>query len=96
LALLAITRRTLYLYLLSKESQMNTKVLKRLLHSSDSYYRKGFGHEVEVTSLLEFEYQSRLIQQLRENNYHLQVGDVTILLSEAFGFCWGVERAISL
>jgi 4-hydroxy-3-methylbut-2-en-1-yl diphosphate reductase len=75
---------------------MNTKVLKRLLHSSDRYYRKGFGHEVEVTPLLEFEYQSRLIQQLRENNYQLQVGNVTILLSEAFGFCWGVERAIAL
>jgi 4-hydroxy-3-methylbut-2-en-1-yl diphosphate reductase len=46
--------------------------------------------------MLEFEYQSSLIQQLRANGYRLEHGEVTIRLAEAFGFCWGVERAIAL
>ncbi|AUB35395.1 ispH, 4-hydroxy-3-methylbut-2-en-1-yl diphosphate reductase [Nostoc flagelliforme CCNUN1] len=75
---------------------MDTKTFKRTLHSSDHYYRKGFGHEAEVTQMLYSEYQSSLIQQLRENGYKLQHGNVTISLAEAFGFCWGVERAIAL
>ena len=42
------------------------------------------------------EYQSHLIQEIRQNNYQLQRGNVTILLAEAFGFCWGVERAVAM
>jgi 4-hydroxy-3-methylbut-2-enyl diphosphate reductase len=42
------------------------------------------------------EYQSHLIQEIRQNNYRLERGDVTILLAEAFGFCWGVERAVAM
>ncbi|WYL96748.1 MAG: 4-hydroxy-3-methylbut-2-enyl diphosphate reductase [Gloeotrichia echinulata IR180] len=75
---------------------MNTKAFKRSLHSSERYYRKGFGHQTEVTKMLYSEYQSSLIRQIRDNNYTLQKGDVTIKLAEAFGFCWGVERAIAL
>ncbi|MEI2583937.1 4-hydroxy-3-methylbut-2-enyl diphosphate reductase [Scytonema sp. PRP1] len=75
---------------------MDTKAFKRSLHSSEHYYRKGFGHAKEVTGTLDFEYQSDLIQQIRNNGYTLQSGDVTIRLAEAFGFCWGVERAVAL
>lgn len=75
---------------------MDTKAFKRSLHNSEHYYRKGFGRATEVTEMLSFEYQSNLIQQIRENGYTLQHGDATIRLAEAFGFCWGVERAIAL
>lgn len=75
---------------------MDTKAFKRSLHSSDNYHRKGFGHEAEVATQLESEYQSDLIQEIRANNYRLQRGNVTILLAEAFGFCWGVERAVAM
>nr|AIH14787.1 4-hydroxy-3-methylbut-2-enyl diphosphate reductase [Westiella intricata UH HT-29-1] len=75
---------------------MDTKALKRSLHNSNRYYRNGFGHKVEATERLHFEYQSDLIQQIRDNGYKLQQGDVTIRLAEAFGFCWGVERVIAL
>ncbi|EGJ32142.1 MULTISPECIES: 4-hydroxy-3-methylbut-2-enyl diphosphate reductase [Moorena] len=75
---------------------MDTKAFKRSLQKSDNYHRKGFGHEAEVTSQLESEYQSSLIEQIRANNYRLQQGDVTIRLAEAFGFCWGVERAVAM
>ncbi|AKG24438.1 4-hydroxy-3-methylbut-2-enyl diphosphate reductase [Calothrix sp. 336/3] len=75
---------------------MDTKAFKRSLQHSDNYHRKGFGHQAEVASQLESEYQSKLIQQIRDNNYTLTRGDVTIRLAQAFGFCWGVERAVAM
>ena len=75
---------------------MDTKAFKRSLHKSDNYHRKGFGHEAEVMGVLNTEYQSNLIQEIRQNHYRLQRGDVTIRLAEAFGFCWGVERAVAM
>ncbi len=75
---------------------MDTKTFKRSLNQSDHYHRKGFGHEAVVSNLLDTEYKSSLIQQIRENGYTLTQGDVTIRLAESFGFCWGVERAIAL
>ncbi|MFZ1027254.1 MAG: 4-hydroxy-3-methylbut-2-enyl diphosphate reductase [Limnoraphis robusta] len=75
---------------------MDTKAFRRTLQQSESYHRKGFGHEEEVTEVMQSAYQSSLIQQIRQNNYTLQRGNVTIRLAEAFGFCWGVERAVAM
>ncbi|MBD2609942.1 MAG: 4-hydroxy-3-methylbut-2-enyl diphosphate reductase [Nostoc sp. ZfuVER08] len=75
---------------------MDTKAFKRTLQHSENYNRKGFGHQAEVTSQLQSEYQSNLIQEIRDRNYILQRGDVTIRLAQAFGFCWGVERAVAM
>jgi 4-hydroxy-3-methylbut-2-enyl diphosphate reductase len=75
---------------------MDTKAFKRSLQQSDRYHRRGFGREAEISGVMNSEYQSNLIQVIRNNNYRLQKGDVTILLAEAFGFCWGVERAVAM
>ncbi len=75
---------------------MDTKTFKRSLHQSEHYHRKGFGHEAAVSVLLDSEYKSNLIQEIRDNGYTLKQGNVTIRLAEEFGFCWGVERAIAL
>ncbi|MDJ0532552.1 MAG: 4-hydroxy-3-methylbut-2-enyl diphosphate reductase [Xenococcaceae cyanobacterium MO_207.B15] len=75
---------------------MDTKAFKRSLQKSENYHRKGFGHDAEVAGVLNNEYQSDLIQTIRNNNYILQKGEVTIRLAEAFGFCWGVERAVAM
>lgn len=75
---------------------MDTKAFKRSLNQSDNYHRKGFGHQAEVAVVLESEYQSNLIQEIRDRNYTLTRGDVTIRLAESFGFCWGVERAVAI
>jgi 4-hydroxy-3-methylbut-2-enyl diphosphate reductase len=75
---------------------MDTKAFKRSLQHSENYHRKGFGREAEVATLLQSEYQSNLVQQIRDNNYTLQLGDVTIRLAQSFGFCWGVERAVAM
>ncbi|MBF2078407.1 MAG: 4-hydroxy-3-methylbut-2-enyl diphosphate reductase [Synechococcales cyanobacterium T60_A2020_003] len=75
---------------------MDTKAFKRSLNQSEKYHRKGFGHDAEASGAMQSEYQSDLIQQIRENGYTLARGDVTIRLAEAFGFCWGVERAVAM
>ena len=75
---------------------MDTKAFKRSLQQSENYHRKGFGREAEVAGVMNTEYQSNLIQTIRDRNYRLQQGDVTIFLAEAFGFCWGVERAVAM
>ena len=75
---------------------MDTKAFKRSLQNSENYHRRGFGHQEEVATVLHSEYQSSLIQEIRDNNYTLTRGDVTIRLAEAFGFCWGVERAVAM
>ena len=75
---------------------MDTKAFRRSLHHSDRYNRKGFGHAAEVSGRMDTAYKSDLIQQIRDNNYTLRQGEVTIRLAEAFGFCWGVERAVAM
>ena len=75
---------------------MDTKAFKRSLHHSDKYFRKGFGHDADVAGQMQTEYNSGLIQEIRANNYTLTRGDVTIKLAQAFGFCWGVERAVAM
>ena len=75
---------------------MDTKAFKRSLQHSDNYHRKGFGHEAEVMGAMNAEYQSDLVQKIRKNHYRWQQGEVTIHLAEAFGFCWGVERAVAM
>lgn len=75
---------------------MDTKAFKRSLNNSENYHRKGFGHEEEVSGQMQSEYQSDLIQQIRDSGYTLRRGPVTIRLAQAFGFCWGVERAVAM
>ncbi|GAB4544150.1 MAG: 4-hydroxy-3-methylbut-2-enyl diphosphate reductase [Pleurocapsa sp.] len=75
---------------------MDTKAFKRSLQQSENYHRKGFGHDAEVAGTMNTEYQSNLIQTIRDRNYRLKRGEVTIRLAEAFGFCWGVERAVAM
>ena len=59
-----------------------------------TYVRKGFGLKAEVQDTLAADYNGRLVDLLRERDYHLEVGDTTIRLAREFGFCYGVERAV--
>ena len=75
---------------------MDTKAFKRSLNHSENYHRKGFGHQADVEVVLKSEYESDLIKEIRDRNYTLTRGDVTIRLAQSFGFCWGVERAVAI
>jgi len=75
---------------------MDTKAFRRSLQQSETYHRKGFGHEEEVANVMQSAYQSSLIQEIRDNNYIIKRGNVTIKMAQSFGFCWGVERAVAM
>ena len=59
-----------------------------------TYFRKGFGLQSEVRDDLAADYDGRVVDLLRSQDYRLTVGDVTIRLAREFGFCYGVERAV--
>ncbi|MEP6492540.1 MAG: 4-hydroxy-3-methylbut-2-enyl diphosphate reductase [bacterium] len=59
-----------------------------------TYFRKGFGLKSEVQGDLAADYDGRIVDFLRSNEYTLTVQDVTIRLAREFGFCYGVERAV--
>lgn len=39
---------------------------------------------------------SGLVAQMRESDYLWQQGEVTVKLAKAYGYCWGVERAVRM
>src|SRR5918992_4050861 len=62
--------------------------------TDSTYYRKGFGLKDEVQGTLDADYAGRLVDRLREQEYTLSAGGVTVRLAREFGFCYGVERAV--
>ena len=61
---------------------------------ASTYFRKGFGLKADVQDDLSSDYNGRLVDVLRDQDYTLVVDDVTIRLAREFGFCYGVERAV--
>jgi len=59
-----------------------------------TYFRRGFGLKPAIEGLLSADYHSQLIERLRERNYELAVGPLSIRLAREFGFCYGVDRAV--
>src|SRR5919206_1800327 len=62
--------------------------------NGSTYFRKGFGLKAEVQGVLSADYDGRLVDLLRERDYTLSAGGVTVRLAHEFGFCYGVERAV--
>ena len=60
------------------------------------YHRKGFGLKDEVEPELIRAYESDLITELKENGNCLERNGIFIKLADSFGFCWGVDRAVSM
>nr|WJV41847.1 4-hydroxy-3-methylbut-2-enyl diphosphate reductase [Phlomoides rotata] len=80
----------------SVESEFNAKAFRHNLTRSDNYNRKGFGHKEEILEQMSQEFTSDIIMKLKENGYEYTWGNVTVKLAEAYGFCWGVERAVQI
>lgn len=63
---------------------------------SSHYHRKGFGLKAEVEADLVSAYESDLITEIKQNGNTLVRNGIRIRLAESFGFCWGVDRAVSM
>jgi len=75
---------------------MDTQAFRRSLHHSDRYNRRGFDSPTKRAQALEEAYQSDLISSIRDNGFSYKKGRLNIKLAQAFGFCWGVERAVAM
>ncbi|XP_012436092.1 4-hydroxy-3-methylbut-2-enyl diphosphate reductase, chloroplastic [Gossypium raimondii] len=74
----------------------DAKTFRHDLTRSKNYNRKGFGHKEETLELMNQEYTSDIIKKLKENGNEYTWGNVRVKLAEAYGFCWGVERAVQI
>ena len=59
-----------------------------------TYFRRGFGLKGTVRPVIDAEYHSAVVEEIRSYGYSRTFGDVTVRLAEEFGFCYGVDRAI--
>ena len=57
-------------------------------------FRKGLDLKHEVAGVLAESYHSKLVQQIKEQDYRFVTGRLTIHLAREFGFCYGVDRAV--
>ncbi|OSX71166.1 hypothetical protein BU14_0582s0002 [Porphyra umbilicalis] len=79
-------------------AQDNSKrALRRAIVSGDKFNRKGFKDTADIAKAeMSTEFTSELIAELREAAYTIVRGGVTVQLAKAYGFCWGVERAVAM
>ena len=61
---------------------------------AETYFRKGFGLKGAIEETLTRDYHSVLVENLKANQYHLEVGPLSFRLAKEFGFCYGVDRAV--
>jgi 4-hydroxy-3-methylbut-2-enyl diphosphate reductase len=59
-----------------------------------TYFRRGFGLGKEIEPELEAEYHSALLERVRAGGFTAEFDGLTIRLAQAFGFCYGVDRAV--
>ncbi len=59
-----------------------------------TYFRRGFGLGKDVEPVLQAEYHSALLEDIRARGFSAEFDGLTIRLAEAFGFCYGVDRAV--
>ena len=58
--------------------------------------RRGFGLKDQVKDALMQDYHSALIARIREGGNRWRVGGIELRLARAFGFCYGVDKAVAL
>lgn len=81
---------------LPKVDRSTTKELKKTIQKSDQYFRFGRSQMDNAMQNLRTISGSELLTKIRTNGNQLTVGEVTFVLAESYGFCWGVERAVAM
>ncbi len=62
----------------------------------ENYFRGGIGFKDEVVEEFKGYYESKLVKKIKDSGGIYKVGNVTIHLAQEFGFCWGVDKAVSM
>ncbi len=76
-----------------KETKRN---IRRRIVAWEGFRRQGYKDTKEAAKeTMDKYYLSDVVKEFRENGFQLQRGDISWKLAKAYGFCWGVERAVS-
>ncbi|CAI9112421.1 OLC1v1012869C1 [Oldenlandia corymbosa var. corymbosa] len=80
------------------DNEFDTKKFRRDQNKRENYNRTGFSkHEQQTLEAMDREYKnSEIMKTLEENGWDFTWDDVTVRLAKAYGFCWGVERAVRI
>jgi 4-hydroxy-3-methylbut-2-enyl diphosphate reductase len=62
--------------------------------ADNTYFQKGFGLKPAIEAELVRDYHSALVQHLRNSDFRIDAGSITLMLAKEFGFCYGVDRAV--
>jgi 4-hydroxy-3-methylbut-2-enyl diphosphate reductase len=65
-----------------------------LTTSQPLIFRKGLDMKEAVAGELSLAYDSRIVDEVRNNDFRFESGRLTIHLAREFGFCYGVDRAV--
>jgi len=57
-------------------------------------FRKGLDLKDAVAGILAENYHSRVVEQIKANDFTYTAGRLTVHLAREFGFCYGVDRAV--
>jgi 4-hydroxy-3-methylbut-2-enyl diphosphate reductase len=57
-------------------------------------FRKGLDLKHAVAGMLADNYHSRLVEQIKSDDFTFRAGRLTVHLAREFGFCYGVDRAV--
>lgn len=76
---------------------LSKREMRRRIIQSDKFNRMGFKETREASEgVMAKEFTSDLVRELLNQANVLTRGNVTIKLAKAYGFCWGVERAVAM
>ena len=77
----------------------DARAFRRSLNATGRYTRKPSNDPASLTLMEEHGVgysTAGLVAQMREQGNVWRQGDVTVKLAQAYGFCWGVERAVQM
>ena len=81
------------------KEEFDARAFRRSLNQTGRYTRKP-SNDPESLDLMEEHgvgySTSGLVAQMKEQGNEWKQGDVTVLLAESYGYCWGVERAVQM
>lgn len=84
----------------AKQQQDDTgRAIRRSLNKTGRYTRQPDNNEESQRALDQDGVgysMTGLVAQMREQGNFWQQGDVTVKLAKAYGYCWGVERAVRM
>lgn len=79
-----------------KKREITKRQARQRILRQDMFKRQGFREMKDVAEkTMEDSYSAEIMKEFRANEFTVQRGEITWKLAKAFGFCWGVERAVS-